>query len=174
MDRGAWWATVHGARHDEWLMQQHNTHMRSRTAPQVSGFPKSKVGDAIYWSGEDCAKDRFLLVVALVEIKSLVSNLGSESTFTAYPVAVINWLYRMHTEVWRVPDLHFRPPGFPRCRWLLPQVSSLLVYSTAAWPMWPQLERVLVPRASEECFLTCSTPPLGYTRWRETDPVRHI
>ena len=58
----------------ERLMQQLNTRMRLRMPPRVSGFPKGKVGDAIYGSGEDCGKDRVLLVIALVEIKNLVSN----------------------------------------------------------------------------------------------------
>lgn len=39
--------------------------------------------------------------------------------------------------------------------------------------MWPQLEQVLVQTASEECFLMCSIPPLGYTHCREANPVRH-
>lgn len=71
-------------------------------------------------------------------------------------------------------DLHFHPPGFPRCRWQLPQVNSLLVYSTATWPRWLQLEQVLVQRASEECFLTCSTPPLGCTHCRRIDRFRRM
>lgn len=39
--------------------------------------------------------------------------------------------------------------------------------------MWPQLEQVLVQTASEECFLMCSIPPLGYTHCREANQVRH-
>jgi hypothetical protein len=39
--------------------------------------------------------------------------------------------------------------------------------------MWHQLGQVLGQRASEECFLRCSKPPLGYSHCREMNTGRH-
>lgn len=131
--------------------------------PQVKGeMPFTKMG-----------KDRLVVVVGGVEIKGLVLTLCGSSNFVvpcAYDNADFHWT---HTRAWNRQSLHFHPLGFPRCRWPLPQANSLLVYSTATWPMWPQLEQVSVPRASEECFLVCSTPPPGYNHCRETSPGTH-
>ena len=70
-------------------LMQNTTHTWGQGWPHRFLLPRRKGRGCHYWSGEDCGKDRFLLAVALVEIKSLVSDLGSESNFTVYPVAVI-------------------------------------------------------------------------------------